>query len=83
MSCTREEITNKLTAIFQEVFDDDSIKIFDEMTSADIEDWDSFMQINLIVSIESEFKVQLNAADVGKLENVGEIIKLLESKTSD
>jgi len=70
-------IRGRLNTIFQEVFDDDSIQISDETTAQDIDDWDSVAHITLVLSVEEEFGVQLNAAEVGKLENVGAMVKLL------
>ena len=70
-------IRGRLNIIFQEVFDDDSIQISDETTAQDIDDWDSVAHITLVLSVEEEFGVQLNAAEVGKLENVGAMVKLL------
>ena len=76
----RQEIINKMNTIFCEVFDDDSIKIFDNMTSADIEDWDSLNHITLVVNIEKVFDLKLNLSEVGKLENIGEMIELILKK---
>ena len=44
---TRDEVVQKLQEIFRDVFDDDSIVLFDKMTSNDVEDWDSLSHINL------------------------------------
>ena len=75
-------IYEKLNRVFQEVFDDDEIKITEGTTADDIEDWDSLMHITLVVAIEKEFSIRLNAAEVGKLKNVGEMLKLIEAKVS-
>jgi len=82
MSEKRDQMRLKLNEIFVEVFDDDEIKIFDAMTATDIEEWDSLMHITLVVATEKAFDVRLNAADVGKLENVGAMLDLLEAKLS-
>ena len=76
----RQEIINKMNTIFCEVFDDDSIKISDNMTSADIEEWDSLNHITLVVNIEKVFCLKLNLSEVGKLENIGEMIELILKK---
>lgn len=75
------EIRERLNKVFREVFNDDSIEIFDKMTARDIPDWDSLMHITLIVAIEKEFKVRFNAAQIGKLENVGEMVDLIILRT--
>ena len=78
----RQEIINKMNTIFCEVFDDDSIKISDNMTSADIEEWDSLNHITLVVNIEKVFGLKLILSEVGKLENIGEMIELIFRRTN-
>ncbi len=71
------QISERLTHIFREVFDDDSIEIFDAMTAKDIEDWDSLNHINLVVAVEGSFKVKFTTKEVNNLANVGEFIALI------
>ena len=73
----RKKIRDSLNKVFRDVFEDDTIEIFDEMTSKDIEAWDSLMHIILVIAIEKEFAIRLNAADVGNLDNVSKMIDLL------
>ena len=56
---TREEAFKRLTDVFREVFDDDSIELNEETTSDDVEDWDSFEHINLVVAVEKEFSFKI------------------------
>jgi acyl carrier protein len=72
----------KLNRVFRDVFEDDNIEIFDTMTAADIDEWDSVTHITLVLAVEKEFGVRLNAAEVGKLDNVGEMIKLLARRSA-
>ena len=76
----REIIHDKLQLIFQDIFDDSAIYLQDSTTAADIEDWDSLMQINLIVAIEEEFQIKFKLSEVGKLRNVGEMIDAIAGK---
>lgn len=73
-------VKDRLQEIFRELFDDDSIELFDEMTSDDVEDWDSLSHINLIHDIESEFNIRFTTDEVISSKNVGEFIKLIEKK---
>lgn len=77
---SREEVMKTLNEIFCNVFDDDSIVLKDETNAADIEDWDSLEQINLIVAIENEFGMIFDMAEVADLANVGEMADLILSK---
>ena len=74
---TREEVFQKLNAVFQDVFDDDDILVRDETTAADIEDWDSLEHINLMVAIEKDFGMKFNMAEVTGLKNVGEMVDVI------
>jgi acyl carrier protein len=77
---SRDEINSRLQNVFRDVFDDDSIDIFDAMTAADLTEWDSLSHITLVLAVEKEFSVRLNAAEVGRLANVGEMIDLLTKR---
>ena len=76
----KEEIKTKLTQIFRDVFDDDELEIFDEMTAQDVDEWDSFSNVEMITALESEFNITFAISEVQGLENVGDLIKLLEKK---
>ena len=78
----RQALQDRLTAIFREVFDDEQLVLFDEMTAADVEDWDSLSHITLVVACEKEFGVRLTPAEVGHLANVGAMLTLLEGRAT-
>jgi acyl carrier protein len=77
---SKQALTQRLSAVFQDVFDDDDLRVFPEMTARDVDDWDSLMHITLILAIEKEFRIRLKAAEVGALENVGQMIDLLHGR---
>lgn len=79
----REEIMAKIQDIFRENFDDEALVIEESTSAADIEDWDSFEQMNLIIAMENEFRVKLDIREVGTLKDVGDMARLLEKKLSD
>ena len=74
------DIKNELQGVFRDVFDDDSIELFNEMTAADIEDWDFLSHVQLIVAIEKHFKLKFSTGDIMNLKNVGEMIEMIEKK---
>jgi acyl carrier protein len=71
----------RLTSIFRDVFDDDSLILEDEMTADDVETWDSLTHIDLIVVIEREFRIRLTTGEVSGLKSVGQLIALVSQKT--
>ena len=77
---THEEVHKRLTAVFRDVFDDPSLGISDSTTADDIDDWDSVNHITLIAAVETEFAISLSTREVKNLGNVGDFMKLIESK---
>lgn len=77
-----QAIYPKLTGILQDVFDDDSIQARPELTAADVDGWDSLSHIRLILTIERAFGIKFSASEIGKLENVGQLVSVIQSKTS-
>jgi acyl carrier protein len=76
-------IADRMSRIFRDVFDDDTISVRDDMTSADIAGWDSLSHINLIYAIEKEFRIVFTIGEAGSsLKNVGELRALIEKKTA-
>ncbi|GHD52859.1 acyl carrier protein [Thalassobaculum fulvum] len=78
----QDEVMARLTEVFRDVFDDDELTVFPAMTAKDVDEWDSLMHITLVLAVEKEFAVKLNAAEVGKLENVGQMVELLARKAA-
>ena len=69
-----DQILERLTNVFQDVFDDDSIVLTENSTADHIEEWDSLNQIKIILACEKEFDIKLNARDINTLENVGAML---------
>lgn len=74
----KDQIFKKLTAVFQDIFDDEDITIGEKTTAADIEDWDSLTHIMLLAAVEDEFGIKFDMKAVLGLKNVGEMVDLIE-----
>jgi acyl carrier protein len=74
------ELLDGLNGIFREVFDDDNIKITPEMTASDVDGWDSLSHVNLIVAIESRFKITFSQKELLTFKNVGDLLNSIRSK---
>lgn len=75
-----EEIYARLAKIFEDVFDEESINITPEMTAKDVDGWDSLTHIRLMLSVEKAFRIKFTASEIGKLENVGDLVKLIKAR---
>ena len=74
---SREEVYEALNEVFQDVFDDEDIRVNGATTAADIEDWDSLEHINLIVAVEKKFNIKFNMGEVNTFKNVGEMVDII------
>lgn len=63
-----------LTPIFRDVFGDETLVIDESTTAADVEGWDSFTHINLIMSVEEAFGVSFTTKEIGGLACVKELV---------
>ena len=74
------QIYQRLTEIFQDVFDEDSIEVTPKLSADDVDGWDSLTNVRLILTIEKAFKIKFSTTEIGKLENVGELVALIQGK---
>jgi acyl carrier protein len=74
------EVYDGLTQIFRDLFADESITLHASTTAADVEGWDSFNNLNIIVAAEERFSVKLRAREIEKLDNVGSLVRLILAK---
>jgi acyl carrier protein len=75
------QIYARLSEVFQDVFDDDSIDVTPALSAKDVDGWDSITHIRLILTVEKAFKVKFSTSEVGKLANVGDLAALLKART--
>ena len=63
--------------VFRAVFDMEDIEIFPEMTARDVETWDSFNHLNLILVLEERFNVRFSTQEMAAMAKVGDLFELL------
>ena len=71
---------DKLSDIFKVLFNRPDLELNDNLTAIDVPGWDSFNHVNLIINIEEEFGVRFSNDEVGGMQNVGNLKKLLATK---
>lgn len=73
----RTRVLAELQEIFRDNFDDDTLMLTEATSAADIEDWDSLEQINLLTAIERKYGLKFSLADVRNLANIGDMLDLI------
>ena len=76
----KKDLLLKISEILKDLLDDENIEVTYDTTANDIEDWDSIIHIQLIVSIEKYFKVRFSTIEVENLKTINSIIELIELK---
>jgi len=74
------DITEELTAVFRDVFDDETIVLSDDLTANDVDSWDSLSHVNLIIAIEMAFDIEFKQSEILNFANVGELKESILSK---
>lgn len=74
------DIYEKLNEIFREVFDNPDIIVAPDTTADDIEEWDSFSHINLILMIEMVLEIEFSQREVMRFNNVGDMADCILKK---
>ena len=74
------EIFTRLNRVFQEVFDDRTIRVGPQTTADDIDDWDSLEHITLISAVEREFRMKFKMGEISSMRNVGEMAQIIAQR---
>jgi acyl carrier protein len=76
----QEAIYATLTEIFNDIFLRDDIELTPALTAKDVPGWDSFKQIEIMVSVEEQFNIKLNTREIDNLKNVGDLADVIAKK---
>ena len=76
----RKDVIQKLTEVFCDVLDLDEIELTDATTRADIEEWDSFSHVHLVMEIQKEFGMTFSPSEALSWKTVGGIVDSILSK---
>lgn len=77
---TRSEILEQIQSVFRDTFDNEELIVAETSSAADIEEWDSLTNIQLIVGIEHQFGIKFDSEEMTAWENVGQMISSIEEK---
>ena len=69
---------DRLERIFQEVFDDPSIRLTPDFSPATYGAWDSVAMVMLVLSIESEFGIRFTTNQVAGIRSVRDLLAVCD-----
>jgi acyl carrier protein len=79
---TEATIYTSLNELFAEIFMREDIALTPTTTAADIDGWDSFKQIEIVMAVEERFSIKLQTREIDRLRKVGDLVDVIKSKTT-
>ncbi|HSZ71444.1 MAG TPA: acyl carrier protein [Cytophagaceae bacterium] len=78
----KKEVLGFLNEIFIDELDNENIKLTEETTANDVEEWDSLSHIQLVVAVEKKFKIRFTSAEIHGFKNIGDMCDAIVKKTN-
>ncbi len=76
------EIYSGLTEIFHDLFLRDTITLKSTSSAADIDGWDSFKQIEIVLAAESRWAIRFSTRELDGLGCVGDLVRVIAAKAA-
>lgn len=77
---TKEEIKLKVKESFIKILEHDNFELMEETTAHDVDGWESVTHMMIITEIEQSFGIKFKLMDLMNMNNVGDLLKALESE---
>jgi acyl carrier protein len=74
---TEAEIYAQLTDIIRDVLMHDDLVLRPDLTATEVEGWDSFKMIEIVMALESHFGIKIKSQELDAIENVGDLVALI------
>jgi acyl carrier protein len=78
---TQTEVISRLQPIFDDLFMD-KVELTPELTANDVEEWDSILQISILMSVERSFNIRFRVGEAESTKNVGEFADLIARRVA-
>jgi acyl carrier protein len=79
-----DKLRSTLQEVFRDVFEDDALEFRDDLTAADVEQWDSIRHVNMIIAVEHALGIRFATAEVARLkqpgQTAGSIVRMAQEK---
>ena len=77
---TETDVYTGLTEIFHDVFMRDDLVLTPDLTARQVQGWDSFKQIEIIMASEEKWGIRFTTRELDTLADVGDLIRVILSK---
>lgn len=73
----------KLIALLADLFSIPKEDITDELAINDIELWDSLKHMELVITLEQAFNIELTSDEIMSMKNINEIKRIIKNKVAN
>jgi len=78
----KQKILSEIAEIIRQVVEQPDLQICMQTMAENVEEWDSFNHINIVVAVEARFGVSFHTAEIEELQNVSDLVGLVWKKTN-
>lgn len=72
-----DDIQAALADILRSIFGREDLQVSRQTTANDVDGWDSFRMVEILMAVEERFSVRLPSKEIDRLKNVGDLTDLL------
>jgi acyl carrier protein len=76
------EVIQRLQTVFDDLFLQ-APTLTPELTAKEVDEWDSLMQVSLMVAVEQAFGVRFRVGEVETTKNVGDFANLISRRMAE
>ena len=69
--------SDNLTKIFRDILEIDDLVLTPELSFRDIEEWDSFNHLYIILAVEEQFQIQFKPEEIESITSVQDLVSLM------
>jgi acyl carrier protein len=78
----RADVIAKMQTVFDDLFVE-PVKLTPELSAKDVDEWDSILQVSIVVGVEKAFGIRFRVGEVEATKNVGEFADLVLKRMAE
>lgn len=78
-----DDIQAVLADILRSTFGREDLQVSRKTTANDVDGWDSFRMVEILMAVEDRFGVKLRSKEIDRLKNVGDLVDLIGARTRE
>jgi acyl carrier protein len=76
----QDHIIAEVAQIIRDVLELPELEVTAATHAENVEEWDSFNQVNIVVALEAKFGIKFKTSEFEAVRNVGQLVQLIQEK---